>query len=105
MSAWCSANNRSVEQLKYWLRKLKSASSPSTQQAPFSQWVPLTLTPYLAPTRPGPLLLFELVRLLSSCIQALTLNCFAKLCKHWSRHADPFQCPTRVSRLWINGSA
>ncbi|MGG1556482.1 IS66 family insertion sequence element accessory protein TnpA [Paenibacillus ferrarius] len=53
MSAWCSANNRSVEQLKYWLRKLKSFSSSSTQQVPSPQWVPLNLAPSVASANLG----------------------------------------------------
>ena len=53
MSAWCSTNKHSVEQLKYWLRKIKSASSPSIQ-ATSPQWVPVTLTSSVAPAELGP---------------------------------------------------
>ncbi len=41
MLAWCSVNGRNVEQLKYWLRKFKSASISESVSAPV-RWTPLS---------------------------------------------------------------
>jgi hypothetical protein len=43
MAAWCSANERSMDQLKYWIRKLKNVpvtEAVSTQV----RWTPLSTT-------------------------------------------------------------
>ena len=42
MSAWCTANRRSKESLKYWLRKLKDTSP--TPSPTSTNWLPLTVT-------------------------------------------------------------
>ncbi|WP_025683047.1 IS66 family insertion sequence element accessory protein TnpA [Paenibacillus maysiensis] len=41
MSAWCTANHRSKESLKYWLRKLKQDSSSSSTHS--TNWLPITV--------------------------------------------------------------
>ncbi|MGN7472332.1 IS66 family insertion sequence element accessory protein TnpA [Brevibacillus sp. SAFN-007a] len=43
MTAWCTANHFSKEQLKYWLRKTKEDSA-SVTPAISSRFVPLTVT-------------------------------------------------------------
>ncbi|MCQ6563874.1 IS66 family insertion sequence element accessory protein TnpA [Paenibacillus mendelii] len=44
MKAWCNANQCSIEQLKYWLYKIKRGSSQTTPDPKTSpvQFVPLT---------------------------------------------------------------
>jgi hypothetical protein len=42
MSAWCAANQCTINQLKYWLYKAKNMPpSPSSASSP--RWVPLTV--------------------------------------------------------------
>jgi hypothetical protein len=42
MSAWCAANQCTIDQLKYWLYKAKGTTpSPSPDSSP--RWVPLTV--------------------------------------------------------------
>lgn len=43
MSAWCAANQFTLHQLKYWLRKLKDVSSTALQ-TDSARWVPLSVT-------------------------------------------------------------
>lgn len=42
MSAWCTANHCSKEQLKYWLRKMKDVTSPALPN-PSKRFVPVIL--------------------------------------------------------------
>lgn len=42
MSAWCTANQFKLDQLKYWLRKTKETSS-SVSATPSTRWMPLTV--------------------------------------------------------------
>jgi len=43
MKAWCSAQGVTLDQLKYWLRQMKSRSAEAVAQTP-AAFVPLTLT-------------------------------------------------------------
>lgn len=43
MKAWCTANLVSKDQLRYWLRTLKS-NSPASEALPASRWVPLSVS-------------------------------------------------------------
>lgn len=55
MAAWCSANQVTLEQLKYWTRKLKNiASSDPVSTARF---IPVTVTELAAPLAPASLVI------------------------------------------------
>ncbi len=45
MQAWCAAQEISLYQLKYWLRKL----SPGKRKAPATTWVTVAPTPHPSP--------------------------------------------------------
>jgi hypothetical protein len=42
MSAWCTANHFTMDQLKYWIRKMKDVPS-SAVPTPSTRWVPLSV--------------------------------------------------------------
>jgi hypothetical protein len=53
MKAWCSAQGVTLDQLKYWLRKLKSHPARSVPKVPAS-FVPLSLNePSVLPASPS----------------------------------------------------
>lgn len=53
MTVWCSANGCSIEQLKYWLRKLKNASIAEAASVPV-RWTSLSTNdaPAFTPSPP-----------------------------------------------------
>lgn len=84
MSAWCSANQRSMDQLKYWLRKFKNAPATEAVSVPV-RWTPLVTndtpavnsTPLIVHVSPSSIELhpgFE-PGLLRSVVQALQPLC------------------------------
>jgi hypothetical protein len=51
-SAWCTANQFTIDQLKYWLYKVKKASSTvpaSSTPTPLPGWLPLAVADQDAP--------------------------------------------------------
>ncbi|WP_084134518.1 IS66 family insertion sequence element accessory protein TnpA [Paenibacillus harenae] len=61
MKAWCSANHCSVEQLKYWLYKIKRVSSSTTPDLKTSpvQFVPLATVDPTGGVSPAPSLILH----------------------------------------------
>lgn len=53
MKAWCTANQCSVEQLKYWLYKIKRVSSSATPDPSPVQFVPLATVDLLGGAFPN----------------------------------------------------
>jgi hypothetical protein len=47
MAAWCNANQVTLEQLKYWTRKLKNIASPDPVST--ARFIPVTVTEPVAP--------------------------------------------------------
>ena len=56
IAAWCSANGRNIEQLKYWLRKFKNASIVEVAPVPV-HWTSLTMNDGPASISSPPLIL------------------------------------------------
>jgi len=94
MKAWCSANHCSIEQLKYWLYKIKRVSTSTTPDPKTSpvQFVPLATVDLPGSAFPAPTLLLHIgqasielhsgfdPKLLREVIHALTSsNRFLKL--------------------------
>lgn len=54
LSAWCAANQFTINQLKYWLYKAKSrpSASKTPSSTPATHWVPLTLADSAATPAP-----------------------------------------------------
>ncbi|WJQ80165.1 IS66 family insertion sequence element accessory protein TnpA [Brevibacillus brevis] len=89
MKAWCTANQCSVEQLKYWLYKINRVSSRATPDPKTSpvQFVPLAAVDLPGSTIPVPSLILHIGQasielhsgfdpnLLREVIHALTSSC------------------------------
>jgi hypothetical protein len=65
MSTWCAANQCTIHQLKYWLRKPNNVFSSNTL-TPSTNWVPLTVS---SPIPSNPTLV---VRIGQACIEIRT---------------------------------
>jgi hypothetical protein len=89
MAAWCTANQFTKDQLKYWLYKAKNVSSSvptSSTPPPPARWLPLTVADQDAPPSASSLVVrvgqasIELrtgfdPRLLREVVQALAAPC------------------------------